>query len=441
MTHSGSDAIGETTSAWRPTLAHLRAMAGGALLALVAVLGRRPDLLVMATPLLAIAIWTTWSRPTGEPVVGERLGHNSVREGEATSWHVDVSSADGGEDIVAELAVPSFSTIEPASGALCAANQPDGVRLSFTVRSTRWGRRTLGPSRVMVTGAWAGFRWTSLGQPAKPITTLPMPAVFDAKAPAVQPVGLVGLTRSTRPGDGSEFASVRPFQSGDRLRRIHWPRSLRTGTLYVTSTWSDQDSHVVLFIDAFSDVGPTEGIDGRSSSMDVTVRAAAAIAEHHLHRGDRVSMQVVGSRGVLRVPPATGRSHLRRVLDVLAGIEPATDPRDGGRVNVGALAADALVVMLSPLISPMALQRAYTLAMRGMAVIVVDTLPLGISEHDDDDPFVSLAWRIRLLERSREMRRIQQVGVAVVPWRGPGSLDQVLRDLHRRSGAPRLARR
>jgi hypothetical protein len=92
------------------------------------------------------------------------------------------------------------------------------------------------------------------------------------------------------------------------------------------------------------------------------------------------------------------------------------------------------------MVSPIALQRAYTSAMRGLTVVVVDTLPPDIVEDDPSDPFLGLAWRIRLLERRRELRHIQQVGVPVVQWRGPGSLDQVLRDLHRHSAKPRVVR-
>ena len=59
----------------------------------------------------------------------------------------------------------------------------------------------------------------------------------------------------------------------------------------------------------------------------------------------------------------------------------------------------------------------------------------------DLDAAGALAWRIRLLERSRELRAVRAAGVPVVAWRGPGSLDQVLRDLSRRRGAPRTVRR
>jgi 8-oxo-dGTP pyrophosphatase MutT (NUDIX family) len=217
----------------------------------------------------------------------------------------------------------------------------------------------------------------------------------------------VGLDRSARVGDGSEFAGIRAFQHGDRLRRIHWPRSLRTGELHVTTTWSDQDRHVVLLVDAFSDVGTSEGIDGRASSLDTTVRAAGAIAEHHLHRGDRVALQIIGSRGVSRVPPATGSAQLRRILDRLTAIEAGTVAIDdpGGHLS---MPAGVLVVMLSPLVSPKALERASAMARRGLSVAVVDTLPPDIV--DDDDRVLRTVPR-RVMRAERLMHRAVFVAV------------------------------
>jgi len=117
---------------------------------------------------------------------------------------------------------------------------------------------------------------------------------------------------------------------------------------------------------------------------------------------------------------------------VMAAVEPAVNRLDNGQVPRG-LGPGALVVMLSPLVSPKALQRAITMVNHGLTVLVVDCLPLDITSEDPADPMVGLLWRIRLLEREREMRRVREAGVAVVPWRGPGTLDVVLRDLQRQT--------
>jgi uncharacterized protein (DUF58 family) len=395
---------------------------------------------------LLISFWSVERRPRRPPEVAEWLSHDTVREGQATHWHVAVRApADDHagsriETLATSFGAPPWAALEPVSGAVVAAAVDGRAMAQVRVRSIRWGRREVVSAQVVASSAWGAFRWSGDRRPSLALTTLPVPSAFDSAAPAVHPQGHVGQHRSARPGDGTEFASVRPFQVGDRLRRIHWPQSLRTGTLHVTSTWADQDTLVVIVVDAFNDLGDSDGIDGRASSLDVTVRAAGAIAEHHLRSGDRVALHVLGARRARRVPPASGRAHLRRVLDSLTAIEPGTDLRDQGRLSLG-LPAGALVVMLSPLASPAVLQRAAGFAARGLTTVVVDTLPPGVVAGDERDPVRALAWRIRLLERRREMRRIQQLGVPVVSWRGPGSLDQVLRDLHRQGNKPRLVGR
>lgn len=424
---------------WRPTTAHFRAVVAAATMVTGAVLFRRPDLLVLALPMTIVAFWSVMTRPLERVVARHAFADPTLREGEATTWAAHVMPVAGMEDVVGLVAPGPWWQIEPTAGVVAvavASDQPNdrAVTVSMALRSVRWGRRAVGPIAVTATSSWGAFRWVVV-DPSRQLTTLPMPAVFDTAAPVMHSNGLVGLSRSSRAGDGSEFASIRPFQVGDRLRRIHWPRSLRAGTLHVTSTWADQDSHVVLVIDATSDLGTSGGIDGEASSLDITVRAAGAIAEHHLHRGDRVSLRIIGSTGVSRLSAASGRNQLRRVLDTLALISPGVGPR----VPLD-MPAESIIIMLSPMVTSMALERAATFARHGQRVAVIDTLPAHVIDADDD-PTTRLAWRIRLLERDRELRVVQELGVPVIAWSGPGSLDQFLRDLTRRAGAPRLVQR
>jgi len=422
-----------TTDGWLPTTAHVRAILGGTFLAVAAVLARRPDLLVLATPFAVVATWAATAKPTVTPTVRHSLGHALVREGEATTWHVRVEDAEGRvDDVAAVLEVPRWIERRPVEGQVATSLRDDGdTPLDVVIRPTRWGRRRIGPAVVAASSAWAGFRWSSVHlSDDRVLTALPLSSQFDASAPPVRAPGLVGVNRSPRQGTGTEFASIRPFQPGDRLRRIHWPQSLRTGSLHVTSTWADHDRHVVLLIDALNDVGASGGVDGQASSLDISVRAAAAIAEHYISTGDRVALVAIGGRGVQRIPPATGRRHLRRLMETMATVESAGEFFDDGRMPRG-IAQGSLVVMLSAMVSSRALQRAVTIADRGLATVVIDCLPADVTENDPNDPYLAIAWRIRLLERAREIRHVREAGIPVVPWMGPGSLDAVLRDLHR----------
>jgi uncharacterized protein (DUF58 family) len=265
-----------------------------------------------------------------------------------------------------------------------------------------------------------------------------MPGTFDSRVAAPHPVGLVGAHPSRRPGDGYELESVRPFQPGDRLRRVQWPVSLRTGTLHVTSTRAEQDASVILLVDGGVEVGTSDGIDGSPSSLDVAVRAAGAVAEHHLTRGDRVGVRVLGSRSDLVVPISTGRPHLRRVLETLARVVPGEERDLPERLRFR-VPAGAVVLVFSPMLSQLSVAATTTLASRGLDVVVVDCLPEDVRVGDDEA--VRLAWRIRLLERRAMLARAEHSGIPVVPWRGRGTLDEVLRRLQRRTSMPTAGRR
>ncbi|MGI8577851.1 MAG: DUF58 domain-containing protein [Nocardioidaceae bacterium] len=428
-------------SVWSPTKAHVRSVVLGVVLVTWALVVYRADLLVIATPLVIIGVWSTLRRPRMLPTSTTQLLKRTVREGEATLWRTTVSPVSGMMQAVVVLPKAEWFDLQPPSGARTAyvgAHHEAVTELSLAVVSNRWGRRTVPAGLAAATGVWGAFRWRRDVDDFM-LTTLPVPAAFDATAPTPHPAGLVGVNRSARPGDGSEFASIRPFQVGDRLRRIHWPVSLRTGSLHVTSTWSDQDSQIILLVDANNDLGGGDGIHVRASSLDITVRAAGAIAEHYLRRGDRVGLRVFGTTDKTFVPASTGQPHLRRVLGRLSVIKAGSNPGQDVSTQRFGIGAGATVIMLSPCMSTGSLQQAVTLVRRGLTVIVVDTLPAELGEPGQTPE--ALAWRIRILQRFVELQKVIELGVPVVPWRGPGSLDQVLRDLTRRAAAPRLARR
>lgn len=429
-------------STWRPTVAHARAVVAAVVLVAVGVVARRPDLLVLAAPFAVVAAWATVARPGAGPEWSTEIGREAIREGWATRARVTVAG-DGCDLVAVEIDGDAWTEREPDGGAIVADASTaagDGMTIDVAVRATRWGLRRVGPVRATALGPWGGFRADGPSE-AREVTCLPVPGPFDAVAPFRPADGLVGPDRSIRLGEGGEFAAVRAFQPGDRLRRINWPRSLRSRDLQVNATWADDDNHLALVLDATGDFGVGGDAGDSASSLDTGVRAAAAIAEHSTRRGDRVSLHVVSGGGPRTVPPGTGSAQARRILGALAAVRPAGGRRVFARLPsiLPGVGGSALIVVLSPLVTDDVLERVAAIGRRGLSVVVVDTLPEHLTAVDD--PLTALAWRIRLLERRRDLRRIRRVGVPVVRWRGAGSLDEFLWDLVQRTRAPRVSAR
>jgi uncharacterized protein (DUF58 family) len=428
--------------AWRPTPALVRAGLASLTLTGIGVVAGRPDLLVLAAPLLVLTAGAMLQRPEREPRADTRLVHASLREGEGTMVRCTLVDAENVEQVTVALARHQHLAYQPPDGVRGATARPGATAVSVDVPvgTLRWGRRSVGDGLVAATSGWAGFRCGPVELQPHTLTTLPMPGLFDATAPTPHPIGLVGTNPARRTGDGTDFASIRPFYAGDRLRRVQWRVSLRTGALHVTSTHSEEDSSILLVVDAVADIGVGDGIHGRPSSLDVAVRAAGAVAEHYLRRGDRVGLRVLGTTKHSLVSMGAGTRHLRRVLDTLAHIVPGGDRNvDPSRMQFG-LSAGTVVIVLSPMLSDEAIGATLTLAQRGLSVIVVDTLPADL-DLGGDDPRLRVAWRLRRLERDALLPKVQKAGVPVVPWRGPGTLDEVLRRLGRRASMPKLVRR
>jgi uncharacterized protein (DUF58 family) len=456
---------------WRATPALARSLLGGLVLAATAVLAGRPDLLVLGVPLLTWGLSAVSRRPTAWPPPEVRSGLAPVvlREGQTGRLVAEVRVPPGTDAVWLTSDAAEGIALDPAPGARAVgppvvppvptsgrrwrralspgADRPVIVEVALGVTPMRWGHRVLGRTQVGATAAGGSFRWGPLALPTPDLTVLPLPTPAETSGPTPHPVGLVGPHRARSVGEGSELAGVRPFAPGDRLRRIHWRASLRpdaarSGQLVVTATHADQDAGVLLVVDAVGDVGLSEGLGGAASSLDVTVRAAAGIVEHYLNAGDRIGLQVLVRRRVLQLPTHSGALHRRRALLMLAQTGQTTGPmtrrltRSGpAHLTLGARSV-SLVVLVSPLLSARVLTQAVTLSRQRATVVVVDTMPADVVLPELGRVWSrDLAWRLRLIEHDHTSRALAAAGLPVVAWRGPGSLDAVLRAASRRPPA------
>ncbi|MEH0843468.1 DUF58 domain-containing protein [Micromonospora sp. CPCC 205711] len=449
----------EPAGGWAPTWALGRAVLLTGLLLIAAVLLGRVDLVVLAAPFALGTAYGLRRRPTAAPQVeitaedahlvegGPLAGTVTVGNPDTVSYDVAVvrtrisrwlrvervGFGGGGVDVSRSGGADRpFVTSVPAGAA---------VDLALSGTALRWGRHRVGPAGARVAAADGLLLSRAVIAEPDRVRVYPKTEPFEAVEAMPRAAGLVGAHHSRRPGEGGELAGVRVFGPGDRLRRIDWRVSLRARQLHVAATLSDRDAEVVLLLDVLAEAGRPGGAKGSASVLDTTVRAAAAIAEHYLHRGDRVSMLEYGP-AARRLRPATGRRQYLTVLEWLLDVKAessAHEPYDqifGPQV----LSSDALVVVLTPLLDERSAQMLARLARGGRFVVAVDTLPTELTPPGDKG-WAPVAFRLWRLDRDTMISQLREHGVPVVRWAGAGSLDQVLRDVARLATAPRVGGR
>ncbi len=430
---------------WVPTGALFRAAALAGGLGALAILLRRPDLLYLVAPLTLGAVWGLARTRPGQPRVRLLVEADVLPEGAVSTAHIEVEAPGA-----AALAVdtPASAWLRPAGARDCALvagpSNRGPVRVALPLVARRWGRHGVGPVTVTALAADGLLRWGPHTGVEETVRVLPLPDRFDGAADVPQARGALGVHRSPRSGDSAELVGIRQYAPGDRLRRINWRVSLRAGALrggdmYVNASVAERDAEVLLLLDGRYDAGASGGVDGRSSGLDVAVRATAALARFYLQLGDRVGL-ITHSDSVLHLPPAGGRRQLTRLLEVLLDLRPpqvvAGEP---ALVAPRGLDPRSLVVLLSPLVGRTVFDRAAAMTRMGHPVVVVDTLPAD-AVPPVESPWTELALRLWRLERDTRVHRLADLGVPIVAWRGTGSLDAVLRDLGRAGSAARVRR-
>jgi uncharacterized protein (DUF58 family) len=419
---------------WQPTRALRRVVGLVCLLLIAAVVLGRADLVALAAPLLTGTLWALRRTPDVSAEVAVAVSDTQVGEGEQLDATVSVSNP--GRVRFAPVSVDVRNTgwlattgeSRPIVTVLPAGRAVD---VAVRLRARRWGRYRFAPGDIEVS-ACEGLL-VHRPRPPRPvrIRVHPVNEHFEADEAMPRAAALAGTHRSRRPGEGGELVGVRRFVPGDRLRRIDWRVSLRTRELHVVATLSDRDAEVVLLLDTLHEAGVSGGVDGPASVLDVTVRGAASVAEHYLHRGDRVSLLEFGYRH-RQLRAAGGRLHYQVVRDWLLDtrvVPGALEPEDWlARPNQ--LPPNALIVAFTPLLDERSAELLARLAWAGRSLIAVDTLPPRAR------PAIRSAWRepatrLWLLERQNTIDELRGHGVPVVAWRGSGSLDEVLRDVSR----------
>lgn len=117
---------------------------------------------------------------------------------------------------------------------------------------------------------------------------------------------------------GFDFHSVREYERGESLRRVHWPTTAKRGQLMVKELEDSPRDAVIVLLDC--DPAGAAGTPP-DSSFDDAVRAAGSVLDACVRRGKGARLVTTGrDRGEARVTSL--EQDRRSALDVLAAAEP-----------------------------------------------------------------------------------------------------------------------
>jgi uncharacterized protein (DUF58 family) len=383
-----------------------------------------PELVAVVAPFaLLLLAGLLAARP---PRLAARLvvAEERLVEGQSVRLDLELTADAAVEQLEVLVGVPDGLAVEegPNPTALpLAAGEPASVR--WSVRGRRWGLYRLGPVWLRVRDRFGLFHYEARVEGGRALRVYPgadalrsMVRPFDTRATAGEQVARVK-------GDGIEFADLRPFVPGDRVRRINWRASARRGALWVNEAHPERNAEIVLFLDTFAEAG------GHGGTLAAAVRAATALAARYLDRRDRVGLVRLG--GTLEwLLPGAGPSHLHRVVEALLEADATPSYVDKGLhlVPPRTLPPGALVIAITPLLDERGRTILVDLHDRGWDLAVIEVSPLGHAEEPEGE-FGALAHRLWRLQREAVRARYERLGIAVAEWRDDVPLDAVLEEV------------
>jgi uncharacterized protein (DUF58 family) len=413
------------------------AYAGLAALGLLAALALGlPELVLLAAPFaLVVALGTLQVRAPRIDVEVE-VDRERALEGELLDVWIRFEPGDGVERIDVLLELPPELEVEeglnPSTLRLVAGEKRV---LPLRLRCVRWGAFSVGRIHLRAHDQFGMFRHETVVDRRRPLKVYPTEeAVRTLLRPSETQV-FSGNHVARQKAEGIEFADIRQFVAGDRVRHVNWRATARRGELWVNEHHAERNADVVIFLDVFA-----EARRGGRSTLDPALRAAASLAARYLRQRDRVGFVSFG--GMLNwLLPATGARQLYRIVDAMLDTQIILSYawQDLVVVPRRMLPPQALVVALTPLLDDRAATALLDLRARGFDLSVIEISPLAfvVPKQGEIQDLAHRLWRLR---RDAIRGRFERAGVPMAVWDDDSSLTAAIEEVETFRRQARTAR-
>jgi uncharacterized protein (DUF58 family) len=343
---------------------------GGVLYVAAWAFGSEPLYPVAVGLVLAGALAWAWVRVLDQP----------MRLRRSVSTHEPVE----GDDLTVTLELESDARVRPSSVRLIDRVEKLGdfeltMHRSGRVLLARHALRRLPRGKYRYAGSHAvledpfGLAGTEIDLPGSgALLVYPRLVAIDALFSEAGSRAQDGRRLLLRRPTGFDLHSVREYEDGESLRKVHWPTTARRGRLMVKDLEDSPRDEVAVLLDAAA--GVTAG-DPPDSSFDMQVRAAGSILKVHARRGRRAVL-VLNSAGRETQSLRDEESDWRHALELLAAAEPTgTTPAAALLAEDASPAARALeLAVVSAQVSPALVDRLVqrSLSRRPASLVFVD---------------------------------------------------------------------
>ena len=315
------------------------ALTGIALLVVARVFGSGPveqfGFALVVLPLIALAVVRLGKH---DLEVTRRTAPNRVRAGSKVRVTLEIRNRGRGPAplLLLEDRVPS----DVAGRARFALHgiEPKGRRAAaYELRPPRRGHYQIGPLTLTSTDPFGLARLESAAAPKASILVHPrieplaLPRdLGDRRSLAVsalrQPIG----------AQGEDFYTLREYNEGDDLRKVHWPATAKRGRYMIRQEETPWHTRATVVFDDRSSAH--DGI-GDAGSFERAVEATASIVDLYHRSGYTYRLTGAVAAGL---PASKGSAHYNRALDLLSTVRTSapnpleTDPLVGRLLEIDA---------------------------------------------------------------------------------------------------------
>jgi uncharacterized protein (DUF58 family) len=292
----------------------------GVVTLLAAVAGQAALGFVVANALAAGVVIGDWLAADPGPVAVEREPPPPLSIGRENPVPLVIRNSGPARRVTVADAAPSGVGLEPARVDLALGAGEERVlavqavpRRRGTVRFAAVDVRVLGPLGV-------AFRERS--HPATAVEAVAWPDVLQLRDATLLPPGRRPHGERLIRGETAarEFESLREYVRGDEYRRIAWKATARRGRPVVALHQPERGQTLVLALEAGRLM---HGAGGAGlGKIDRSVNAAVMLAAVAREFGDAVGLVAFSGRPLATLAPSSRPGQLRRVVDVVAPLEP-----------------------------------------------------------------------------------------------------------------------